>query len=78
MEAIKLKEYVTSNGLNIDENKLRKFKNQMVEIIILPIDNDYETIKDFRKYAGTLSESDAEMILSGVEECRKVDGEGWT
>ncbi len=76
MEAIKLKEYVSQNGLIIDREKLKKFENRMVDVIIYPSEDD-SSIKDFHKYAGTLSENDAEIMLAGVQECRKIDSEGW-
>lgn len=76
MEAIKFKEYVSNNGLVIDKEKLKKFENRMVEVIIFPSEDDNSN-KDFYKYAGTLSKNDAELMLAGVEECRKVDSEGW-
>lgn len=76
MEAIKLKEYISNKGLFIDKEKLKKFENRMVEVIIFPSEEDNSN-KDFHKYAGTLSENDAELLLAGVEECRKVDSEGW-
>jgi hypothetical protein len=76
MEAIKLKEYVSQKGLVIDREKLKKFENRMVDVVIYPSEDD-SSIKDFHKYAGTLSEYDAEVMLAEVEGCRKIDSEGW-
>ena len=40
MEALKINEYVTDDGIKIGIEKLKNFRNRKVEIIILPLDNE--------------------------------------
>ncbi len=50
MEALRINDYVGENGINIDINKLKQFKNKRVEIIILPIEEEKKEIKPKKKF----------------------------
>ncbi len=76
MEAIKLKEYISEKGLFIENEKIKKFRNMNVEIIILPLDEKTE-IKSFLDFAGKLNSEEGAMMLNSVEECRKIDLASW-
>lgn len=77
MEAIKLRQFITGNDLIIHENDLQMFKNQMVEVIILPRETENSKHNDFMKYAGTLSDNDADLLLTATKDCRNIDKEEW-
>ncbi len=76
MEAIKLKEYISEKGLFIENEKIKKFRNMNVEIIILPLDEKTGT-KSFLNFAGKLNSEEGEIMLNSVEECRKIDLASW-
>ena len=76
MEAIRLKEYITENGLIIENEKLKQFQNMKVEIIILPLEEKPD-VKNFMKFAGVLNNEDGIRMLESVEECRKIDQADW-
>ena len=76
MEAIRLKEYIRENGLVIENEKLKKFQNMRVEIIILPLDEKPE-LKNFMKFAGVLNKEEGVKMMESVDECRKIDQADW-
>ncbi len=76
MEAIKLKEYISEKDLFIENEKIKKFRNMNVEIIILPLDEKIKA-KSFLDFAGKLDNDEAKMMLNSVEECRKIDMASW-
>lgn len=39
MEALRINDFVGDNGIKIDIDKLKQFKNKEVEIIILPVES---------------------------------------
>lgn len=76
MEAIRLSEYVTENGLNITNRELMRFKNMKVEIIILPLE-EKKIEKSFLDFAGVLSENEGNKLSSDIDDCRNIDKETW-
>ncbi|OHD14282.1 MAG: hypothetical protein A2086_09625 [Spirochaetes bacterium GWD1_27_9] len=76
MEALRLDEYITEDGIYISNEKLKKFRNMRVEIIILPLEENKEE-KKFMKFAGILKENESLKILEDIEDCRKIDEENW-
>ncbi|MCD4819218.1 MAG: hypothetical protein K8S23_11060 [Candidatus Cloacimonetes bacterium] len=76
MEAIRLKEVVTDQGIYIDKAKLKKIKSKQVEIIILPVEEKSEG-KKIMDFAGILLEKEADEMLNEVKKCRKIDKETW-
>lgn len=59
MEALRINDYVGENGINIDINKLKQFKNKRVEIIILPIEEEKE-IKPKKKFFNAIGKINLE------------------
>ena len=76
MEALRLNEYITENGIHINSEQLKKFRNMRVEIIILPLEENKEE-KKFIKFAGILEENEGRRMLKDIEDCRKIDEENW-
>ena len=76
MEAIRFNEVVSKNGLFINFNKIKRFENKKVEIIILPAEND-DNKKEFMGFAGSLPVEDFIDMQKSIEECRQVDKGTW-
>lgn len=76
MDAIKLKEYITGDELVISPEKLAKFRNMNVEIIILPLD-DKVPDESYMKFAGTINDEDAVAMQQSLDDCRRIDESEW-
>jgi len=46
-------------------------------VIITFLDEFEPPKRNLRKYVGKISETDSEIILKAVEDCRKVDEDEW-
>ena len=79
MQAVKIIQKVTHNGISIPLDKVKDFEDKDVEIIILPTKpvQSANGSAEFLKFAGKLSESDADEMLSRIKECRTIDKETW-
>ena len=76
MEAIKLKEYISGNGLVISPEKLAGFRNMNVEIIILPLDENPRN-ESFMRFAGSINGEDAISMQKSLDQCRKIEESDW-
>jgi hypothetical protein len=76
MEVLTLNEIVTDKGLNINFDKLYRFKNQKVEVTIKAIE-DKIVGNNILKFAGILSNKDAKLMQKSIDECRNIDLENW-
>ena len=77
MEAVRLFEIVTENGLNINSPELKKYVNRQVEIIVFPVENADIKKQKLMELAGMFDEDDIKAFEVALEECRKIDYEGW-
>ncbi len=72
MRAIRIEEYVGENGITISINKLLQFKNQKVEIIILPAEGK-KKIKPKEKFFNAVGKVDIdENEISLLRESSKL------
>jgi len=76
VEALRLNEYVTDKDINIPKEKISKFRNQKVEIIILPVNENVKPAS-FMDFVGELSNEEATEMMETLEECRKIDKGEW-
>lgn len=76
MNAIRLKQIVTKEGIFLPIKELSQFINKKVEIIILP-DDDNSAEKDYMKFAGTFSKETTEEFENYLSDCRKIDKSEW-
>ena len=77
MEAIRLLEIVTENGLNINSPELKKYVNKQVEIIVSPVEDTNIKRQKIRELAGMFDDDDIKAFEEALENCRKIDHEGW-
>ena len=71
MEAIRLHETVTEQGLLLNNPKLRMYLNRKVEITILPIDEDDDS--EFWELAGSLDPEDLKAFEESLASCRRIE-----
>ena len=77
MEAIRLLEIVTENGLNINSPELKKYVNKQVEIIVFPVENADIKNQKIMELAGMFDDETTKEMLEAVADCRKIDYESW-
>lgn len=67
--------YYDGHNYIIEDNVAVK-TNQRV--IITFLDEEFKPKKrNLKKYVGKISESDSNLVLEAVKECRKVDSDEW-
>ena len=77
MEAIRLLEIVTENGLNINSPELKKYINKQVEIIVFPVEDADIKKQKIMELAGMFDDDDIKAFEEALEDCRKIDYESW-
>ena len=73
MEAIRLHDIITENGLLLNNPKLKKYLNKKVEITILPIEEEEDNDIDFWDLPGSFDQDDIEAFETSLARCRKIE-----
>ena len=61
--------YITEDNVAVKTNQ---------RVIITFLDEEFKPKKrNLKKYVGKISESDSNLVLEAVKECRKVDSDEW-
>ena len=76
MNAIRIKQTVTEDGIFLSIKDLSQFINKKVEIIILP-DEDILENKKFMKFAGVFDKETAEEFNKHLSDSRKIEDSEW-
>jgi len=78
MQAVKINQRVTHDGILIPIEKVKDFEDKDVEIIILPSDEQISAGKNtFMGFAGKLPAAEADEMTKKIEECRTIDEDTW-
>ena len=73
MEAVRLLETVTENGLNINSPELKRYINKQVEIIVFPLENAEIKKQKLMELAGMFDDETTKEMLEALEDCRKIN-----
>ncbi len=76
MEAIIINEHTDNNGIFISPEVLSKFNTRKIQISIKEVDKSINK-KELMKFAGIISETEADELLANIKECRTIDNESW-
>ena len=75
MEAIRKIAHIYEDIIQF--NELKRFRGKDVEVIVLPIENEAKGDKRFMDFAGKISNDEAQILITAVDDCRKIDIESW-
>ena len=76
MEILKYYGKIENNSILIKDENLEKFKDFEVEVIVNLIEKNKEKDK-LMKFAGIISDIEADEMSRSIEECRNIDLEEW-
>ena len=77
MEAVRLLEMVTENGLSIDSPELKKYVNKQLEIIVFPVEDADIKRQKIIELAGMFDDETRKEMLAALADCRQIDYESW-
>ena len=77
MDSIRMYDIVTSNGLYLNSDKLRKYIDQKVEITIVPVNKPKTKREKMLEFSGIFDDDTAKEMLDAVAECKSIDLEEW-
>jgi len=78
MQAIKIHQKITDQGIRIPIDKLKEFENRDVEIIILPASSQSASERPaFMDFAGKLPPETADTLLQDTADCRIIEEGAW-
>jgi len=78
MQAIKIHQKITDQGICIPIDKLKDFEDRDVEIIILPASNQSAAHRTaFIDFAGRLSAGAADEMIKDTADCRIIEEDAW-
>ncbi|MFH1049834.1 MAG: hypothetical protein V1779_02760 [bacterium] len=76
MGTITLDKYVSDKGIFLNPELLSQFMNNKVQITIREVEAD-KIDSELMKFAGVLSNEEAEELSKSAEECRTIEPDSW-